>query len=161
MAFRCSGKLPNIRHLGSLFSFGASSQRISTRFWQGEYFEGTKYRRYDISLALYIFSDHGKFIWLSYLLSTEGELVDLIDEFSDGKIQFAFVKVKDQNTALPKSVLVAWVGQEHLSKSNDSCSRISIFIVRRRSARKDQRLFHKPSSGSFQDSTCKQAHLTP
>ena len=37
-------------------------------------------------------------------------MVDLIDEFSDGKIQFAFVKVKDQNTALPKCVLVAWVG---------------------------------------------------
>lgn len=39
----------------------------------------------------------------------EGELVDLIDEFSDGRIQFAFLKIKDQNTSLPKSVLIAWV----------------------------------------------------
>lgn len=39
----------------------------------------------------------------------EGELADLIDEFSDGRIQFAFVKVKDPNTTLPKSVLIAWV----------------------------------------------------
>lgn len=39
----------------------------------------------------------------------EGELVDLIDEFSDGRIQFAFVKVKDPNTTLPKCVLIAWV----------------------------------------------------
>lgn len=39
----------------------------------------------------------------------EGELVDLIEEFSDGKIQFAFVKVKDTNTTLPKNVLIAWV----------------------------------------------------
>jgi len=41
--------------------------------------------------------------------SIEGELLDLIDDFSDGKIQFAFVKVKDPNTTLPKSVLIAWV----------------------------------------------------
>lgn len=41
----------------------------------------------------------------------EGELVDLVDEFSDGRIQFAFVKVKDPNTTLPKYVLVAWCGE--------------------------------------------------
>ncbi|KAL4783865.1 hypothetical protein BJX76DRAFT_328727 [Aspergillus varians] len=43
--------------------------------------------------------------------SGEGELVDLIDEFSEGKIQFAFVKVTDVNTGLPKSVLIAWCGE--------------------------------------------------
>lgn len=41
----------------------------------------------------------------------EGELIDLVDEFSDGRIQFAFVKVKDSNTGLPKSALVAWCGE--------------------------------------------------
>ncbi|KAI9769654.1 MAG: hypothetical protein M1840_003891 [Geoglossum simile] len=41
----------------------------------------------------------------------EGELVDLIDELSDGKIQFAFVKVKDTNTTLPKFVLIGWCGE--------------------------------------------------
>ena len=41
----------------------------------------------------------------------EGELVDLIDEFSDGKIQFAYVKIKDPNTTLPKSVLIGWCGE--------------------------------------------------
>ncbi|KKY14955.1 putative actin binding protein [Phaeomoniella chlamydospora] len=41
----------------------------------------------------------------------EGELVDLIDEFSDGRIQFAFVKVKDPNSGLPKNVLIAWCGE--------------------------------------------------
>ncbi|ETI25983.1 hypothetical protein G647_02760 [Cladophialophora carrionii CBS 160.54] len=41
----------------------------------------------------------------------EGELVDLIDEFSDGRIQFAFVKVKDSNTGLPKCALIAWCGE--------------------------------------------------
>ncbi|KAK7901059.1 actin binding protein [Exophiala xenobiotica] len=41
----------------------------------------------------------------------EGELLDLIDEFSDGRIQFALVKVKDSNTGLPKCALVAWCGE--------------------------------------------------
>lgn len=43
------------------------------------------------------------------LIDIEGEIIDLIDEFSDGRIQFAFVKVKDPNTSLPKNVLIAWV----------------------------------------------------
>ena len=41
----------------------------------------------------------------------DGELVDLIDEFSDGRVQFAFVKVKDPNTSLPKNVLICWCGE--------------------------------------------------
>lgn len=41
----------------------------------------------------------------------EGELVDLIDEFSDGRVQFAFAKIKDPNTTLPKSVLIGWCGE--------------------------------------------------
>lgn len=44
-------------------------------------------------------------------VTLEGELADLIEEFSEGKIQFAFVKVKDVNTGLPKSVLIAWCGE--------------------------------------------------
>ncbi|KAL5334944.1 hypothetical protein BJX70DRAFT_376629 [Aspergillus crustosus] len=41
----------------------------------------------------------------------EGELVDLIDEFSEGKVQFAFIKITDVNTGLPKNVLIAWCGE--------------------------------------------------
>lgn len=41
----------------------------------------------------------------------EGELVDLIEEFMDGRVQFAFLKVKDPNSGLPKSILIAWCGQ--------------------------------------------------
>lgn len=41
--------------------------------------------------------------------SPEGELEDLIEEFNDGKVQFAFVKVRDPNSGLPKFVLIAWV----------------------------------------------------
>lgn len=40
----------------------------------------------------------------------EGELADLVEDFSEGRIQFAFVKVKDPNSGLPKNVLIAWCG---------------------------------------------------
>ncbi|PGH13151.1 hypothetical protein AJ79_03858 [Helicocarpus griseus UAMH5409] len=43
--------------------------------------------------------------------SGEGELEDLIEDFSEGKIQFAYVKVKDPNTGLPKNVLIGWCGE--------------------------------------------------
>lgn len=43
----------------------------------------------------------------------DGELEDLIEDFSEGKIQFAFVKVKDPNTGLPKHALIAWVSCIH------------------------------------------------
>lgn len=39
----------------------------------------------------------------------EGELHELIEELNEGRIQFAFVKVKDPNSGLPKFVLIAWV----------------------------------------------------
>jgi len=56
-------------------------------------------------------ADSGKESVLSVQTTGEGELADLIEEFSDGRIQFAFVKVKDPNTTLPKSVLIAWCGE--------------------------------------------------
>ncbi|KAI1375669.1 hypothetical protein F4677DRAFT_113475 [Hypoxylon crocopeplum] len=39
-----------------------------------------------------------------------GELDDLIEDFSEGRIQFAFLKIKDPNTGLPKYALIAWCG---------------------------------------------------
>lgn len=41
---------------------------------------------------------------------TEGELADLIEDFSEGRIQYAFVKLRDPNSGLPKNVLIAWCG---------------------------------------------------
>ena len=49
---------------------------------------------------------------IKYVLTTaDGDLSELIDEFSDGKVQFAFAKVKDPNTSLPKYALIAWCGE--------------------------------------------------
>ncbi|EOD49745.1 Neutrophil cytosol factor 2 p67phox [Neofusicoccum parvum] len=56
-------------------------------------------------------ADTGKESVLKVQTTGEGELADLIDELSDGRIQFAFVKVKDPNTGLPKNVLIAWCGE--------------------------------------------------
>ncbi|KAK0661132.1 Drebrin-like protein [Lasiodiplodia hormozganensis] len=55
--------------------------------------------------------DAGKESVLKVQTTGEGELADLIDELNDGRIQFAFVKVKDPNTGLPKNVLIAWCGE--------------------------------------------------
>ncbi|KAF9699366.1 hypothetical protein EKO04_002355 [Ascochyta lentis] len=55
--------------------------------------------------------DGGKESVLKVQSTGEGELLDLVDEFSDGRIQFAFVKVKDPNSSLPKNVLIAWCGE--------------------------------------------------
>lgn len=56
-------------------------------------------------------AESGKESVLKVQTTGEGELIDMIEEFSDGRIQFAFVKVKDPNTGLPKSVLIAWCGE--------------------------------------------------
>lgn len=40
----------------------------------------------------------------------DGELSELAEDFNEGRIQFAFVRVKDPNTGLPKNVLIAWCG---------------------------------------------------
>jgi drebrin-like protein len=47
---------------------------------------------------------------LTFPSAIDGELSELAEDFSEGRIQFAFVKVKDPNTALPKYVLIAWCG---------------------------------------------------
>lgn len=52
----------------------------------------------------------------------DGELEDLLEDFSEGRIQFAFVKVKDPNTGLPKYALIAWVSDSYLSPVAPLCN---------------------------------------
>ncbi|KAK7757106.1 actin binding protein [Diatrype stigma] len=40
----------------------------------------------------------------------EGELEELNEEFSEGRVQFAFLKIRDPNSGLPKHALIAWCG---------------------------------------------------
>ena len=46
--------------------------------------------------------------------------MDLIEEFSEGRIQFAFCKVKDPNSGLPKSALIAWVRKRRVRRNQSS-----------------------------------------
>lgn len=44
------------------------------------------------------------------LTATDGNLADLFEDFSEGRMQFAYAKVKDPNSGLPKNILIAWCG---------------------------------------------------
>ncbi|CAG8471373.1 23582_t:CDS:10 [Cetraspora pellucida] len=48
---------------------------------------------------------------LKVLGSGDGGLDELQEEFNDGKIQYAYVKLKDPNSELPKIVLIGWCGE--------------------------------------------------
>ncbi|KAI1107598.1 hypothetical protein F4804DRAFT_296504 [Jackrogersella minutella] len=58
-----------------------------------------------------VFQDSGsKESVLKVQTTGSGELEDLIEDFNEGRVQFAFLKVKDPNTGLPKYALIAWCG---------------------------------------------------
>ena len=40
---------------------------------------------------------------------TDGGLEEMVDELSGGKVMYAYLRVTDPNTQLPKNVLVNWV----------------------------------------------------
>ena len=44
-------------------------------------------------------------------LSVDGGLEEMVDELSGGKVMYAFLRVTDPNTQLPKNVLVNWVSE--------------------------------------------------
>ncbi|CAI2162531.1 20553_t:CDS:10 [Funneliformis geosporum] len=48
---------------------------------------------------------------LKVLEKGAGGLEELVEEFNDGRIQYAFVRVIDPNTELPKFVLIGWCGE--------------------------------------------------
>lgn len=41
--------------------------------------------------------------------STEGGLEEMVEELNSGKVMYAFCRVKDPNSGLPKFVLINWV----------------------------------------------------
>lgn len=42
-------------------------------------------------------------------LSIDGGLEEMVEELSSGKVMYAFCRVQDPNSGLPKYVLVNWV----------------------------------------------------
>ena len=96
--------------MGPILSLCPTRKCLPTRYWwKGERAEGPEYWRYVIifwvrDVGFYTSADTRKLI--------EGELIDLIEDFSEGRVQFAFVKVKDPNTTLPKYVMIGWVSSK-------------------------------------------------
>ena len=98
--FRASCSFTYLWPMGCVFCRRALSERLSARRRKGKCPQGAEHWRYVVPLAM----------WECILrLYVEGELQDLIEEFSDGRIQFAFLKIKDPNTTLPKNILISWV----------------------------------------------------
>jgi hypothetical protein len=81
----------------------ADQRKASLKFKQQEVKLRLPYPPIPAPLQLDCYTD-GK------LCYPEGELSELIEDFNEGRIQFAYVKVKDPNTGLPKNVLIAWCG---------------------------------------------------
>ena len=42
---------------------------------------------------------------------TDGGIDEMVDEMNSGKVLYAFLKVTDPNTELPKNVFVNWVSE--------------------------------------------------
>lgn len=84
-----------------------------------------------------VFQDTGNKESVLKVQSTgSGELEDLIEDFSEGRIQFAFLKVKDPNTGLPKYALIAWVRLLTLFRPRIVINQLT-FVVRWRCSRED------------------------
>jgi len=89
--------------MGYILGLSTSRQRVPT-IKQRQYTQGSRLGRY-----VAIGGSHSESsTWLTRIL-LEGELIDLIEDFNDGRIQFAFLRVKDTNSKLPKNVLIGWV----------------------------------------------------
>ena len=60
----------------------------------------------------------------------EDGLEELVDDFNPSKIQYAFLKVEDPKTSLPKFVLINW--QVLLSRRRAICNSFTFFLSRAR-----------------------------
>jgi hypothetical protein len=91
--------------MGPILGSGSPHKRLPARLEQGERPQGSDYRRcVDAESATCNKRQADP-------KTTEGELHELLEDFSDGRIQFAFAKLKDPNSGLPKSVLISWCGE--------------------------------------------------
>lgn len=67
--------------------------------------------------------------------AAEGGLEEMVEELNSGKVMYAFCRVKDPNSGLPKFVLVNWVRAPGGSRGSspgrleDSSQLVSSFIV--------------------------------
>ncbi len=51
------------------------------------------------------------FLWVCIMcVFSDGGLEELVEELNSGKVMYAFCRVEDPNSGLPKYVLINWVG---------------------------------------------------
>lgn len=55
--------------------------------------------------------------------AAEGGLEEMVEELNSGKVMYAFCRVKDPNSGLPKFVLINWVRRAEGSESRVGVSR--------------------------------------
>lgn len=59
--------------------------------------------------------------------SAEGGLEELVEELNSGKVMYAFCRVKDPNSGLPKFVLINWVCEFSSSDAIGEVPRVHSF----------------------------------
>ena len=78
--------------MGCFVSDSSPRERISARWREGKRAQGSEHWWY---VSYTVDGWRRKGMQMQILTDpTEGELLDLVEEFSEGRIQFAFVKVK-------------------------------------------------------------------
>lgn len=58
----------------------------------------------------------------SPVTAAEGGLEEMVEELNSGKVMYAFCRVKDPNSGLPKFVLINWVRR---AEGSESCVDVS------------------------------------
>jgi len=70
-----------------------------------------------------LFGYEGQTNVLTLMSTGEDGLEELVDDFNPSKIQYAFLKIEDPNTSLPKFVLVNWQGETAPGTRKGACVR--------------------------------------
>lgn len=75
----------------------------------------------------------------SPVTAAEGGLEEMVEELNSGKVMYAFCRVKDPNSGLPKFVLINWVRRAEGSESRVGVSRKLPFPLPSSALRLEQR----------------------
>jgi len=70
-----------------------------------------------------LFGYEGQTNVLKLMSTGEDGLEELVDDFNPSKIQYAFLKIEDPNTSLPKFVLINWQGETAPGTRKGACVR--------------------------------------
>ena len=85
----------------------------------------------DNGMTWALFGYEGKSHVLKVVETGDGDLEDLVEELNGSKVMYAFCRVIDPNTKLPKFVLINWSGEKvELSVSFETAEKQPFAICR-------------------------------